>query len=78
MSSGEALTLYFCGLISGVAMVNLFDLFTDQSAEEAARTYTAYRACIQRSTCQMTPQDWIDYYELKWRLEEKQIERTQE
>lgn len=46
----------------------------EPTAEEAARTFAAYRACIQRSTCHMTPQDWIEYYDLKWRLEESDIE----
>ena len=49
--------------------------FAEPSAAEAARNFAAYRACIQRSDCMMTPQDWIDYYDLKWRLEEKDIER---
>lgn len=46
----------------------------EPSAEEAARNYHAYRACISRSNCRMTAQDWIDYYELKWELEEKKID----
>jgi hypothetical protein len=60
--------VYVCGVWSGV----LYD--PQPTAEEAARTYHAYRACIERSSCRMTAQDWIDYYELKWELEEKEIE----
>ena len=36
--------------------------------------YEAYRQCIPMSDCKMTPQDWLGYYEIKWRLEEKNIE----
>lgn len=36
---------------------------------EDQRAYEAYRVCIQRSDCRMTSQDWIDYYNLEWRLE---------
>lgn len=55
--------------------VPVFLYFQEPAADEALREYAAYRACIQRSACIMTPQDWIDYYDLKWRLEEKEIER---
>ncbi len=40
--------------------------------EEMQREYDAYRDCIQTSRCLMTAQDYIDYYSLKWELEQKQ------
>jgi hypothetical protein len=61
-------------LLGWLSSVPVFLYFQEPTAEEAGRTYMAYRACIERSSCQMTPQDWIDYYDLKWRLEEKEIE----
>ena len=61
-------------LIGWLTSPAVFLYFQEPTAAEAARDYAAYRACIERSSCQMTPQDWIDYYDLKWRLEEKEIE----
>jgi len=31
--------------------------------------YDAYRLCIEQSKCYMTPQDYLDYYRVKWRIE---------
>jgi hypothetical protein len=70
---------YWIGFVTGACLVAaswIFTLEKEPSAEEAGRQYIAYRACIQRSTCKMTPQDWIDYYDLKWRLEEKEVGRN--
>lgn len=68
--------LFIGGFITGFVFAMFAWLFSnpEQSAAEAARDYAAYRACIERSSCVMTPQDWIDYYELKWRLEEKEVD----
>lgn len=74
-SSAKFIFGYLVGAVVGLAMAwPLFKWATTDSAAEAGRAYMAYRACIERSSCQMTPQDWIDYYDLKWRLEEKEIE----
>lgn len=32
--------------------------------------YEGYRACIKTSRCKMTVADYVDYYEIKWRLED--------
>lgn len=45
-----------------------YDLCTTV-AERDQLIYEAYRTCIERSDCRMTSQDWIDYYNLQWRLE---------
>ena len=44
------------------------DMFAESSAASAARDLAAYRACIPKPNC-MTAEDYINYYELKWRLE---------
>ncbi len=36
--------------------------------EEMLRDYEAYSACIPKPRC-MTAEDFIDYYNLKWRLQ---------
>lgn len=33
--------------------------------------YAGYRACIKTSRCKMTVEDYVDYYEIKWRLEQE-------
>lgn len=53
----------------------LFGLWLGSRAKLAPNddiAFEAYRICIQRSDCKMTPQDWVDYYHVKWRLEEKE------
>jgi hypothetical protein len=68
---------FLIGWLTSVPCYLFWQATQEPTAAEAGRAYTAYRACIQRSSCQMTPQDWIDYYELKWRLEESEVERTE-
>jgi hypothetical protein len=70
----RSFAIFLLGVVLGQLSIIAADFIREDSAEEAARTYHAYRACIERSSCRMTAQDWIDYYELKWELEEKEIE----
>ncbi len=43
----------------------------DQRAHnEMQRDYDAYRECIPKPNC-MTAHDYIDYYDLKWKLEKE-------
>lgn len=69
--------LYWIGFATGACVVLaawIFSSTPEPSAEEAGRNYLAYRACISDHRCKMTTQDWIDYYNLKYELEEKEIE----
>ena len=70
------MTRYITGMTHGLMIATVLILAgaayksaAEPSAEEEARDYHAYRSCIHRSSCTMTAQDWIDYYELKWRIE---------
>ena len=68
----KELFTFWVAFLGGVALTLGLWLVTGQdlvSPAEKARIYDAYRVCIQRSDCIMTPQDWIDYYELKWEIE---------
>jgi hypothetical protein len=68
---------WLLGMFTGICLSFIVWVIHDKaqpSAEEAARNYHATRACIERSSCRMTVQNWIDYYELKYELEEKEIE----
>ena len=66
--------IFSLGVVLGQFSMLFQDAITQPTAAEAARTYLAYRECIQDHRCQMTTQDWIEYYNLKYQLEEKEIE----
>lgn len=44
------------------------EMFATSERDKMRRDYVAYRACIPKPGC-MTAADYIDYYDLKWRLE---------
>ena len=55
----------------GFGLVGADKLFSEDP-EEMQRKFDAYRLCMQSAgtnRCQMTPQDFIRYYELKYQLE---------
>ena len=65
------LTLYFLGIISGVALSLIAERWkqiTDPDEAELWRNHDAMRTCIERSDCQLTMDDWIRYYDLRWSL----------
>ena len=35
---------------------------------EMQNEFAAYSMCMQSTNCQMTPEDFIDYYDLKYRI----------
>jgi hypothetical protein len=43
-------------------------MFASSEREGMLRDYDAYRECIPQPNC-MTAEDYIDYYNLKWRIE---------
>lgn len=70
------LMLFFGGIFLGVLWA-LNPL--EPSPERAAYEYRAYRHCLQAAgemRCQMTPQDFVRYYELQ-RILEKENPTTQ-
>lgn len=68
------LTYLFLGAFGATLGWWLAATMDEPSAKEVARNYHAYRACIQRSNCRMTAKDWIDYYDLKYEIEEKEVD----
>jgi len=65
---------FFFGFVVGAvitaATIEFGRLAPEPTSEELQRDYEAYRACIPKPGC-MTADDYLDYYELKWRLEGK-------
>ena len=65
-------------IITGVTIAVFIILFLwlaaymgwPQTREEMQRDYDAYRECIPKPNC-MTATDYIDYYDLKWKLEKR-------
>ncbi len=67
------------GILFGIALgsfgmaiiVSVFGpgkLWEQQTPEEMLRDYQAYRECIPKPFC-MKSANYLDYYDLKWRLE---------
>ncbi len=46
------------------------DRYEERNPERYAQDYDAYRECIPKPGC-MTATDYIDYYDLKWKLEKE-------
>ena len=61
-------TLGVTGMAAIVSVFGPGKLWEQQTAEEMLRDYAAYSACIPKPHC-MTAEDYIDYYNLKWRLQ---------
>jgi hypothetical protein len=61
--------VFLLGWLTSVPCYLFWQALQEPTAEEAVIEYRAYKSCIARSNCKMTPRDWIDYYDLKWRLE---------
>ena len=65
---------YFIGMCIGWLMcaitLALFwaEPWANRDRQEMELRYDAYRLCIPKPGC-MTAEDYIDYYDLKWRLE---------
>jgi hypothetical protein len=63
---------YWIGLVTGALFVTAAWIWMAgmdrRSHDEMVRDYVAYRACIPKPFC-MKADDYIDYYNLKWRLE---------
>lgn len=52
-----------------------------QTPEEMQREYDGYRMCMAMAStvqCQMTPQDFVNYYDLKYVLEALALENENE
>ena len=65
------LTLYFLGIITGLASSFIADRITeitDPDMDALWREHDAIRVCIERSDCRLRMDDWIHYYDLKWSL----------
>lgn len=64
---------WLLGVLAGLGLAFIWgsakNWIDEPDPREDERTYEAYRVCIQRSDCKMTADDWIDYYNLEWRLE---------
>ncbi len=59
------------GSIGMAVIVSVFGpgkLWEQQTNEDMLRDYDAYRECIPKPHC-MKAADFIDYYDLKWRLQ---------
>ncbi len=67
MKYAVAFMIFSLGMLAG-SVITIYEY----GLANTQRTYDAYRACIQTSQCLMTAQDYIDYYNLKWQLEEEQ------
>ncbi len=66
--------LYIKGILTGIALTWIYTLLSaapDPGLEEMQRRHDAYRLCMQSAgemRCQMTPEDFIDYYNLQYRI----------
>lgn len=64
------------GFIAGVgfvvALIIMAILRSNSNDEptlvEMQNEFAAYSMCMQSTNCQMTPEDFIDYYDLKYRI----------
>ena len=67
---------YFIGSLYGwLACTLCFATLSHETWNQRAiykmqRDYDAYRICIPKPNC-MTADDYIDYYDLKWKLEKE-------
>ncbi len=62
--------LIIAGMVLGYWFIEQLPPWPDIEADQ--RELTAYRHCMQsagKTRCQMTPQDFVRYYELKYQLE---------
>jgi len=64
---------YFIGMLIGwflcIGIIALlwYEPWESRDRQEMQKRYDAYRACIPNPRC-MTADDYIDYYDLKWKL----------
>ena len=61
--------IWLIGVGFGMALIGIYELSTTPTSDEMQRDYDAYRECIPKPGC-MKALDYIDYYELKWKLED--------
>lgn len=65
---------FILGVMVGALIIVVIDQYGENcfrmkdDTDEMQRRYEAYRVCIPNPRC-MTAEDYIDYYDLKWRLE---------
>ena len=62
---------FLLGFCTGAFIIMVAELafhHRGPTTEDRLRAYAAYQECIPRPNC-MTAADFIDYYNLKWRLE---------
>jgi len=52
-----------------ILSVPTYIYFATDDTDELQRRYDAYRLCIPKPGC-MTADDYIDYYDLKWKLQQ--------
>jgi len=66
---------FFFGFVFGAvitaATIEFGRLSSEPTRNEMWRDYQAYRKCIPRPGC-MKADDYLDYYDLKWRFEGEQ------
>lgn len=62
---------FICGVFFCTAVISGLSLMQDKSAMEAALEYQAYQSCIADNRCEMTQQNWNDYYTLKQEIFEE-------
>ena len=58
--------------LAGAWSVSLYFQYSEPTPAELQREYDAYRHCLQmaaQTRCQMTPLDFVRYYELKHEIE---------
>jgi len=62
---------YLLGMFAGFGLALIIQFLAEpheRSVEEMRRDYAAYSECIPKPHC-MKAQDFIDYYNLKWKLQ---------
>ncbi len=60
------------GVLIGFLLNGWLEWLVDEAQLPDELQYDAYRLCIAQSQCYMTPEDYLDYYWVKWRLEKKE------
>ena len=75
------LKYWLSGAIFGTIVTIGFYAIQPQTPEEMQQEYDGYRMCMQMASkvqCQMTPRDFVNYYDLKYALEALGQEQEQE
>jgi hypothetical protein len=67
----------FLGFLLGVTItIVIWGVHQELDRPPIEEDYEAYRVCIQKHDCIMTPEDYVNYYRIKWRLDEASREES--